>query len=39
MALDLRDEVRFVQGKGSSTQRVDDIAKGFIVGNGVVGAS
>ena len=39
MALDLRDEVRAGQGwpVDPSTQRVDDIAKGFIAGNGVVG--
>ena len=39
MALDLRDEVRAGQGwpVDPSTQRVDDIAKGFVVGNGVIG--
>ena len=37
--MDLRFEVRARQGcpVDPSAQRVDDIAKGFIVGNGVVG--
>ena len=39
MTLDLRHEVCAGQGcpVDLSTQRVDDIAKGFIAGNGVVG--
>lgn len=39
MALDLRHEVRAGQGRpvDSSTQRVDDIAKSLIAGNGAVG--